>query len=744
MWRQAACVVVVAVVGTCMVGTVVGAVHDPRSDPSLYNIGVGIYDVTGPAAGVNMMGYANPAQINNGIHLRLFSRAFILDDTQRRVVFVSVDCGMMGTLLKMKVVEKLQAEYGDLYTNANVMLSGTHTHSGPGGYLQYLLFDVTSLGFIHETLDAMVMGIFKSIQQAHESVVPGYLYLSSGDILDASINRSPTGYLNNPEEERNQYLYDTDKTMTLLRLEAQDGTPLGMVNWFAVHPTSMNNTNTLISGDNKGYAAQLFEEVMNPGAMPGKGKFVAAFAQSNCGDVSPNIQGPKCIDTGLPCDLATSTCDGRVQKCIASGPGKDMMESTKIIGTRQFAKAMELYNDKAAVKVSGPVQFAQQFIDMSNYTVHLNDGNTSTTCMPALGYSFAAGTIDGPGAFDFTQGATEGNPFWNMVSGLLHKPSEEQIACHNPKPILLDTGEINMPYPWHPRIMDTQVGLVGQLAILPVPGEFTTMCGRRFRDKIASVLAASGIDGVVPVLAGLSNVYSHYITTWEEYQVQRYEAASTIFGPHTCAAYRQQYTLLVQAILNGAVLPPGPSPPDLSHTVLTLLPGVLYDGEPMGSHFGDVVAQPYPLAYTGETVSAKFVSGHPRNDVQLGGSFLTVERQVNSSGVWEVVATDASWDTRFIWDRVSLLLGTSLSTVKWDIPHDTPEGTYRITHTGHSKNLFFGISQYYGVTEPFEVVARPDATVLENEIAIEHHPQETSRSSASAPPKPWWLRIFGF
>lgn len=70
-----------------------------------------------------------------------------------------------------------------------------------------------------------------------------------------------------------------------------------------------------------------------------QGKFVAAFAQSNCGDVSPNINGPRCIDTGLPCDLATSTCDGRVQKCIASGPGKDMVESTKIIGERQFTKA---------------------------------------------------------------------------------------------------------------------------------------------------------------------------------------------------------------------------------------------------------------------------------------------------------------------------------------------------------------------------------------------------------------------
>ena len=68
--------------------------------------------------------------------------------------------------------------------------------------------------------------------------------------------------------------------------------------------------------------------------------------------------------------------------------------------------------------------------------------------MPALGYSFAAGTIDGPGAFDFTQGTTESNPFWNMVSGLMHKPSEEQIACHAPKPILLDTGEVRKNARW--------------------------------------------------------------------------------------------------------------------------------------------------------------------------------------------------------------------------------------------------------------------------------------------------------
>ena len=66
------------------------------------------------------------------------------------------------------------------------------------------------------------------------------------------------------------------------------------------------------------------------------------------------------------------------------------------------------------------------------------------TCPPAMGYSFAAGTTDGPGAFDFTQGMTEGNPFWNMVIDFIHEPEPEQVACHAPKPILLDTGYVSV------------------------------------------------------------------------------------------------------------------------------------------------------------------------------------------------------------------------------------------------------------------------------------------------------------
>jgi len=160
--------------------------------------------------------------------------------------------------------------------------------------------------------------------------------------------------------------------MTLLRIETEDGTPMATLNWFAVHPTSMNNTNKLISGDNKGYASFLFEEKMNGKSVrPGKGEFVAAFASSNLGDVSPNIMGAKCIDTGEDC-AEDSTCNGFSALCIAFGPGENgnMEESTAIIGERQFNKAWELFQDKqGAEQIRGPVQHAHQFVNMTNYEV---------------------------------------------------------------------------------------------------------------------------------------------------------------------------------------------------------------------------------------------------------------------------------------------------------------------------------------------------------------------------------------
>ena len=57
-------------------------------------------------------------------------------------------------------------------------ISGTHTHAGPGGYLQYVIYIVTSFGFVRQSFDVIVNGIEKAIIQAHENLSPGSIFVN--------------------------------------------------------------------------------------------------------------------------------------------------------------------------------------------------------------------------------------------------------------------------------------------------------------------------------------------------------------------------------------------------------------------------------------------------------------------------------------------------------------------------------------------------------------------------------------
>lgn len=52
--------------------------------------------------------------------------------------------------------------------------------------------------------------------------------------------------------------------MVVLKFKDTNDKPMGMISWYAVHPTSMNYTNKLVSTDNVGYASVLLEQKMNP------------------------------------------------------------------------------------------------------------------------------------------------------------------------------------------------------------------------------------------------------------------------------------------------------------------------------------------------------------------------------------------------------------------------------------------------------------------------------------------------
>ncbi|KAJ6750699.1 hypothetical protein OIU85_001257 [Salix viminalis] len=610
------------------------------SDPD-YLIGLGSYDITGPAADTRLL---------PGVHFRLRARAFIAAEPKgNRAVFVNLDACMASQLVTARVIERLKARYGDLYTEKNVAISGIHSHAGPGGYLQYVVYIVTSLGFVRQSFDALVDGIEKCIIQAHENLHPGSIFVNKGEILDAGANRSPGAYLNNPAEERSKYKYDFDTEMTLLKFVDTEWGPVGSFNWFATHGTSMSRTNSLISGDNKGAAARFMEDwfqqngignsYSDESVVDGTPRRVsniipdmhdnhhellelAASFQSPSGQPATKILSiAKRVRSALrQADKPGFTLDylvtsitvpagGKNELCYGRGPGyPDEFESTRIIGERQFRKAVDLFNT-ASEKINGKIDHRHSFVDFSQLEVALpKQGGGSDlvkTCPAAMGFAFAAGTTDGPGAFDFKQGDNEGNAFWKLVRNFLKTPGKEQVDCQHPKPILLDTGEMKKPYDWAMifgatvtlpvtklfvhgscslQYFQSKFSRIGQLVILSVPGEFTTMAGRRLRDAVKTVLVSSGNSefnsDIHVVIAGLTNTYSQYVTTFEEYEVQRYEGASTLFGPHTLSAYIQEFKKLATALANGQSVEPGPQPPDLLDKQISLLTPVVMGRNP--------------------------------------------------------------------------------------------------------------------------------------------------------------------
>ncbi|KAJ6473129.1 Neutral/alkaline nonlysosomal ceramidase [Mycena sanguinolenta] len=685
---------------------------------SQYLLGLGIADITGPVVETNMMGYASLGQTDTGLHMRQRARAWIIGETAttaNRVVFVNADIAMGDTGVRRAIIAGLAGKYGTLYTAQNVAISSTHQHSGVGGYLENLLPQITSLGFVEQTYDAIVTGVLLAIDRAHNSLAPGSLSVGNTSVVGGNANRSPTAYLANPADERAMYVDeggDQDKIMSLLSFGSR-----GFLSWFPVHGTSLYENNTLVSSDNKGMAAYLYESSVEPHAMPGNQTFVAGFAQANVGDTSPNTLGAFCESPGqpydgMPCQANSSTCGGTVEDCHGRGPGFNLdsygFHSNEMIAQIQVDAAKKLMSQTLA-PISGTVRSVHVYLDMATHNFTLPNGTTVNTCPAAMGFSFAGGTTDGPGSFDFVQGdnSTSQNPLWEIVKSFITPiPTAEQVACQFPKPILLNTGVATLPYAWSPSTVDIQMLKVGNLVMLIIPGELTTMAGRRLRNAVRAQLIADGIidQSAYVVVSGPANTYAHYITTREEYAIQRYEGASTIFGPFTLEAYIDKYTSLVPFLADSptGTAQSDAAPPELQSDAISLQTGVVFDAAPIGKSFGQVLIDVAKTAYSvNQTVSAQFVGANPRNNLRLEGTFLSVDQLV--SNAWTPVRSDSHPSTTYQWTRVSTILGTSSVNVNWTIEAGTPSGTYRLRYFGDSKSLFGSISAFTGTSGNFTV-----------------------------------------
>lgn len=101
------------------------------------------------------MGYASASQTGTGLRQRIFARAFIIGNVNSpsdRFIYLNIDTACGDTAIRNGILDGIAALGSDysMYGQQNIAVVGTHQHSGPGAFMNYLLPQVnliTSVGF---------------------------------------------------------------------------------------------------------------------------------------------------------------------------------------------------------------------------------------------------------------------------------------------------------------------------------------------------------------------------------------------------------------------------------------------------------------------------------------------------------------------------------------------------------------------------------------------------------------------
>lgn len=527
-------------------------------------------EITAYKKGVGMMGYGMHFNKVVGQDTPLHARAFVFrnSETGQKIVYVVCEMAFITTSVKRGVLKKLGRFYPELdIRDDNLLLSAQHTHSGPGGYSHYGFYNLSIPGFVAEVYQEIVEGILEAIVLAHKHMKPARMHLAAGDFepeLEVAFNRSIRPYLSNPDVEqidpKDTHLA-VDRTMQLLRIDGVDGEKIAAVNWFGVHTTSMHNDNKNINWDNKGYAADQMERHFRENESQAE-SFLGAFAQAPAGDITPNYFWDK-------------------KKKWPRGKFEDDIESAKYNGGLQFNKALEIYQRAAETgrEISGDLDSGLMYVNFACVDVHPDfaHGEENARTGPAChGVAFFAGTAEGPGmpkviAWVSKRLTTLMKGYEYTISGFMNKKKRqallEKYKIHSPKHILVEAGERKVlatrdvknlvvpgildpslasfkshhrsggldKKPWTPQVLPLQIVIIGQMALVALPGEPTTVAGRRMKAMLEKELAPRGVEQVI--IAPYSNAYTGYITTYEEYLHQNYEGGHTVFGRHTLGAF---------------------------------------------------------------------------------------------------------------------------------------------------------------------------------------------------------------
>ena len=647
-----------------------------KTKSDTYTAGCGKYKITGPIFGISAAGYEDETILFKGIHQHLFARAFIINDNQNpmpSIIVVCEICQMFGIVTQM--VRKEMAKDPELRIYAtddkqldqSLLICATHTHSGVGSCSECYIYNITGFGVHHTKLNILVNGIVESIRLAHRSLQAVDLYVSQTNITTKiSRNRSLPAYLNNTKEERD--LYDNKEVDTILTVlnicKKNSRNSIGCINWFPIHGTSSPVGDRMVSGDNKGYAAWYTELMLSSADID----YVAAYAQSNAGDSSPNIR------------------DNPHDKYTYTGPFDNTDLNIKYAGKIQadaVIKRIEVHQNNTFV--TGPISSTKWYVDFPEVVIATTNQKLAE---PVYGQDFAAGTKDGPTIFArkdiIEQGQLKVAPVIRFVSSIIFPATIGQFKEHAPKIPLVTATTI-------PRKIPFQTISIGHtLLIMSIPFETTTMSGRRI---VKSVQDAINSQYDFLTLSTYGNNYVAYMATKEEYQLQYYEGASTLFGPLQLEATQQEMVRLARYHSNknkSISLPKWISDyyvvvPSIISSPYPLLDTTNYNLHSL-THMGAIINDVKKTYKISDTVIFTLITPYPNpllsEPNKWSKVYFVIEKQNQITGLWSEYIDDNHFDTKFIFGEKSKTNKLWVSRCEWNITDDYDlinniEGTYR-------------------------------------------------------------------
>lgn len=219
---------------------------------------------------------------STGVHDPFRVRALALDAEGFRLLWLSMEVVGIDTTLVAELRERLANLEGSPPT---VVLSASHTHSGPGAFAES-----TFWGFL--AADREAPAVRKSIVDTMESAAreawrrrePARVVGGKGTVTGVATSR-----LDQP----------LDPELGVLKVTAVDGRPIALVWNYAIHGTALGRANFQLSGDLMGEAsARLERETRVP----------VLFVNGAAGDVSPGMHGwfgVESIGTALASTAAT-------------------------------------------------------------------------------------------------------------------------------------------------------------------------------------------------------------------------------------------------------------------------------------------------------------------------------------------------------------------------------------------------------------------------------------------------------